>query len=44
MKKKKPIGGGEGGGEAGATMNQHPPVHHPLDTHYYSVVDEPQPS
>jgi len=25
-----------------ATMNQHPPVHHPLDARYYSVVDEPQ--
>jgi hypothetical protein len=23
-------------------VNQHPPVHHPLDAHYYSVVDEPQ--
>jgi hypothetical protein len=21
-----------------------PPVHHPLDAHYYSVVDEPQQS
>jgi len=21
-----------------------PPVHHPLDAHYYSVVDEPQPT
>jgi hypothetical protein len=26
----------------GATVNQHPPVHHPLDASYYSVVDEPQ--
>jgi hypothetical protein len=26
----------------GATMNQHPPPHHPLDAHYYSIVDEPQ--
>jgi hypothetical protein len=26
----------------GATMNHHPPVHHPLDVSYYSVVDEPQ--
>ncbi len=25
-----------------ATVNQHPPVHHPLDACYYSVVDEPQ--
>jgi hypothetical protein len=25
-----------------ATVNQHPPVHHPLDASYYSVVDEPQ--
>jgi hypothetical protein len=25
-----------------ATVNQHPPVHHPLDVRYYSVVDEPQ--
>jgi hypothetical protein len=25
-----------------ATVNQHPPVHHPLDAQYYSVVDEPQ--
>jgi hypothetical protein len=25
-----------------ATVNQHPPVHHPLDVHYYSVVYEPQ--
>ncbi len=25
-----------------ATMNQHLPAHHPLDAHYYSVVDEPQ--
>ncbi len=26
-----------------ATVNQlHPPVHHPLDAGYYSVVDEPQ--
>jgi hypothetical protein len=25
------------------TVNQHPPMHHhPLDAHYYSVVDEPQ--
>jgi hypothetical protein len=24
------------------TVNQHPPVHHPLDARYYSVVDEPQ--
>jgi hypothetical protein len=23
-------------------MNQHPPTHHPLDAHYYLVVDEPQ--
>ncbi len=22
-------------------LNQHPPVHHPLDACYYSVVDEP---
>jgi hypothetical protein len=27
---------------SGATVNQHPPVHHPLDAHYYSVVDELQ--
>jgi hypothetical protein len=26
----------------GATVNKHPPVHHPLDARYYSVVDEPQ--
>jgi len=25
-----------------ATVNQHPPVHHPLDARYYSVMDEPQ--
>jgi hypothetical protein len=25
-----------------ATVNQHPPMHHPLDGRYYSVVDEPQ--
>jgi hypothetical protein len=25
-----------------ATVNQQPPAHHPLDAHYYSVVDEPQ--
>ncbi len=25
-----------------ATVNQHPPAHHPLDVPYYSVVDEPQ--
>jgi hypothetical protein len=25
-----------------ATVNQHPPVHHPLDARYYSVVNEPQ--
>jgi hypothetical protein len=25
-----------------ATVNQHPPVHHPLDAHYFSVVDESQ--
>jgi hypothetical protein len=25
-----------------ATLNQHPPAHHPLDAPYYSVVDEPQ--
>jgi hypothetical protein len=25
-----------------ATVNQHPPAHHPLDARYYSVVDEPQ--
>jgi hypothetical protein len=25
-----------------ATVNQHPPAHHPLDACYYSVVDEPQ--
>jgi hypothetical protein len=24
-----------------ATVNQHPPAHHPLDAHYHSVVDEP---
>jgi hypothetical protein len=29
-------------GEKKATMNQHPPVHHPLDASCYSVVDEPQ--
>jgi hypothetical protein len=22
-----------------AAVNQHPPVHHPLDDHYYSVVE-----
>jgi hypothetical protein len=22
-------------------VNQHPPAHHPLDTHYDSVADEP---
>jgi hypothetical protein len=22
-------------------VNKHPPAHHPLDTHYDSVVDEP---
>jgi hypothetical protein len=21
--------------------NQHPPMYHPMDAHYYSVVDEP---
>jgi hypothetical protein len=26
------------------TVNQHPPVHHPLDARNYSVVDEPQQS
>jgi hypothetical protein len=26
----------------GATVNQHPPAHHPLDACYYSVMDEPQ--
>jgi hypothetical protein len=25
-----------------AIVDQHPPVNHPLDVHYYSVVDEPQ--
>jgi hypothetical protein len=25
-----------------ATVSQHPPVHHPLDARYYSVVHEPQ--
>jgi hypothetical protein len=25
-----------------ATVNQYPPVHHPLDACYYSVLDEPQ--
>jgi hypothetical protein len=25
-----------------ATMNQHPPAHHPLDARYFSVVDETQ--
>jgi hypothetical protein len=25
-----------------ATVNQHPPAHHPMDGHYYSVVDEAQ--
>jgi hypothetical protein len=25
-----------------ATVNQHPPVHHPLDACYYLVVREPQ--
>jgi len=25
-----------------ATLNQHPPEHHPLDACYYSVVDKPQ--
>jgi hypothetical protein len=25
-----------------ATVNQHPPVHHPLDACYYLVVGEPQ--
>jgi hypothetical protein len=25
-----------------AVVNQHPPLHHPLDAHYHSVVDEPQ--
>jgi hypothetical protein len=23
-----------------APVNQHPPVHHPLDAYHYSVVDE----
>jgi hypothetical protein len=23
-----------------ATMNGHKPTHHPLDAHYYSIVDE----
>jgi len=23
-------------------MNQHSPTHHPLDAHYYLVMDEPQ--
>jgi hypothetical protein len=27
---------------ATATVNQHPPAHHPLDAHCYSLVDEPQ--
>jgi len=27
-----------------ARVNQHPPVHHQLETHPYLVVDEPQPS
>ncbi len=25
-----------------ATVNQHPPVHHPMDEGYDSIVDEPQ--
>jgi hypothetical protein len=25
-----------------ATTNKHPSAHHPLDAHYYSIVDEPQ--
>jgi hypothetical protein len=25
-----------------ATVNQHPPVHRPLDARYYSVLDEPR--
>jgi len=25
-----------------ATMNKHPPVHHPLDACYDTVVDDPQ--
>ncbi len=25
-----------------ATVNQHPPAHHPLDAYQHSVVDEPQ--
>jgi len=25
-----------------ATVNQHPPVHHPLDACYDSVMDDPQ--
>jgi hypothetical protein len=29
-------------GEKKATMNQHPPAHHPLDASHYSVVDEPK--
>jgi len=25
-----------------AMVNEHLPMHHPLDVHYYSVVDESQ--
>jgi hypothetical protein len=25
-----------------ATVNQHPPAHHPLDAYQHSIVDEPQ--
>jgi hypothetical protein len=27
--------------EKGVTLNQHPQAHHPMDAHYYSIVDEP---
>jgi len=31
---------GQGGSVRAATVNQHPPTHHPLDAHYYSVLDD----
>jgi len=35
-------GGSHKPSTASATVNQHTPVHQPLDACYYSVVDEPQ--
>jgi hypothetical protein len=28
----------EGGNKSSAPVNQHPPIHHPLDDPYYSVL------